>query len=96
MKLGDGNVSAVSVCPRGRHVTIIHESLDLTVQGPPRHVQSCSTWTSLTAPGADIWWISLSMVLWTSLCRDDLGPGPALYRDPQTKLTPHKPTIIQN
>ena len=34
------------VCPQGgSHVIITHDALDLTVQGPPWHVQTGSTWT---------------------------------------------------
>ena len=36
----------------GSHVTITYYALDLTIQGLPKHVQNCSTWTSLYRPPA--------------------------------------------
>ena len=48
MKLWEGNVfSRLSVRGGSNHVTIAHDALDITVQGPPQRVQTCSTWTAL-------------------------------------------------
>ena len=48
MKLWEGNVfSRLSVRGGSNHVTITHDALDITVQGPPQRVQTCSTWTAL-------------------------------------------------
>ena len=73
IKLREGNVLSC-VCPscphrvgvgvRGYHVAISHDVFDLTVQGPPGHVQTCLAWTSWYGkdspssgpPGCDIRW----------------------------------------